>query len=475
MAPVNDVPTADGPQPRSAYRRLSLWWDQLSDELAGPQRGALDGDTTADVAIAGAGFTGLWTAYYLLRADPSLRVTVLESHTAGFGASGRNGGWCSALFPTSLDKVAAASSRAGAINLVRAMHSTVDEVGEIARTENIDAGFRKGGTIVLARTPLQVKRAEAEIEHWRSWGFGESDQQFLGAGAARELLGATDVMGGTYTPHCAALHPGRLVRGLALAVERHGGIIHEGTQVTALEPGVVRTTRGDVRARHVVRATEAYTAQLPGHRRDITPMYSSMLATEPLPQSVWDVIGLRRSETFADHRTLVIYGQRTVDDRFAFGGRGAPYHFGSKIEPAYDRDPQVFSTLWGVLTDLFPAIADHAVTHTWGGPLGVPRDFFPSVGLDPATGVGWAGGYVGDGVASTNLAGRTLADLIRGERTDITALPWVGHRSRRWEPEPLRWLGTTAGLRAMSSADTVESRTGKDSWRGALVSKLTGH
>jgi glycine/D-amino acid oxidase-like deaminating enzyme len=225
----------------------------------------------------------------------------------------------------------------------------------------------------------------------------------------------------------------------------------------------------------VVRATEAYTSQLPGHRREITPMYSSMLATEPLPQALWDEIGLRRAETFADHRVLVIYGQRTVDDRFAFGGRGAPYHFGSKIEPAYDRDPQVFSALWGVLTDLFPAVADYAVTHTWGGPLGVPRDFFPSVGLDPTTGMGWAGGYVGDGVASTNLAGRTLADLVRGERTDITTLPWVGHRSRRWEPEPLRWLGTTAGLRAMSSADPVEARTGKESRRGTLVSRLTGH
>ena len=465
----------DGLQPRSPYRRISLWWDQLSDDLAGPQRAGLDEDSTADVAIVGAGFTGLWTAYYLLRADPSLRVVVLESQTAGFGASGRNGGWCSALFPTSLDKVAAASSRAGAVELVRAMHSTVDEVGEVAGAEGIDAGFRKGGTIVLARTPLQLKRAEAEIEHWRSWGFDESDQQLLGAGAARELLGASDVMGATYTPHCAALHPGRLVRGLALAVERHGGVIYEGTRVLALEPGLVKTTRGDVRARHVVRATEAYTAQLAGYRRDITPMYSSMLATEPLPQQVWDEIGLRRSETFADHRTLVIYGQRTVDDRFAFGGRGAPYHFGSRIEPAFDRDPQVFSTLWSVLTDLFPVIADRAVTHTWGGPLGVPRDFFPSVGLDPATGVGWAGGYVGDGVASTNLAGRTLADLIRGERTDITTLPWVGHRSRRWEPEPLRWLGTTAGLRAMSSADSVEARTGKESWRGAIVSKLTGH
>lgn len=465
----------DGVAPRSPYRRISLWWDQLSDELAGPVRAPLDGDTTADVAVVGAGFTGLWTAYYLLRADPSRHVVVLESQTAGFGASGRNGGWCSALFPTSLDKVAAASSRTEAVALIRAMFATVDEVGEVARAEGIDAGFRKGGTVVLARSPLQMERARAEIEHWRSWGFGAADQQLLDGAAAREVLGATNVMGATYTPHCAAVHPARLVRGLALAVERLGGVIHESTRVTALEPGLVRTTRGSVRARHVIRATEAYTALIPGHRRDLTPMYSSMLATEPLPASIWDQVGLRRAETFADHRTLIIYGQRTVDDRFAFGGRGAPYHFGSRIEPEFDRDPRVFDALWRVLTDLFPVVTNRAVTHTWGGPLGVPRDFFPSVGLDPVTGLGWAGGYVGDGVASTNLAGRTLADLIRGEHTDITALPWVGHHSRRWEPEPLRWLGTRAGQRAMSSAEAAETRTGKDTWRGTMVAKLTGH
>jgi glycine/D-amino acid oxidase-like deaminating enzyme len=462
-------------QERSAYRRISFWWDQLPDELAGPARAALPGDRTADVAIIGAGFTGLWTAYYLLRADPSLQVVVLESRTAGFGASGRNGGWCSALFPSSIDNVAAVSSRTEAVALIRAMHATVDEVGEVARDEGIDAAYRKGGTVVLARTPLQLERAKSEVEHWHSWGFGPADHQLLGAGAAREVLGATDVLGASYTPHCAALHPGRLVRGLALAVERRGGVIHEGTTVTALEPGLVRTDHGTVRARHVVRATEAYTAQLAGHRRVLAPMYSSVLATEPLPEQLWDKIGLRRAETFSDHRILVIYGQRTADDRFVFGGRGAPYHFASRIEPSYDRDPAVFDALWDVLTDLFPAIADRSVTHTWGGPLGVPRDFFASVGLDRSTGIGWAGGYVGDGVSTTNLAGRTLADLIRGQDTDLTRLPWVGHRSRRWEPEPLRWLGTNAGLRAMSSADAVEARTGKDSWRGQLVGKLTGH
>lgn len=457
------------------YRRLSLWWDQLDDELAGPLRAPLPASTTADVAIVGGGFTGLWTAYYLLRARPDLRILVLEAETAGFGASGRNGGWCSALFPTSVARIAATSSAESAVGLIRAMQATVDEVGGVARAEGIDAGYRKGGTVVLARSPLQLERARAEIAEWARWGFGADDHRLLDAAEAREHLGATDVLGASYTPHCAAIQPARLVRGLARVVERLGARIHEQTRATELAPGLVRTERGDVRARFVIRATEGYTARLAGAHRDLMPVYSSMIATEPLPAEVWERIGLRRGETFSDHRTLIIYGQRTVDDRFAFGGRGAPYHFGSRIEDAYDRSPRVSANLWRILTDLFPDVAGHAVTHTWGGPLGVPRDWYASVGLDPDTGLGWAGGYVGDGVATTNLAGRTLADLVTGADTDLVRLPWVNRRSPRWEPEPLRWLGANAALRGMGWADASEARHGRESRLTGILDRLTGH
>jgi glycine/D-amino acid oxidase-like deaminating enzyme len=198
------------------------------------------------------------------------------------------------------------------------------------------------------------------------------------------------------------------------------------------------------------------------------------MATEPLPEAFWDEVGLHRGETFGDHRHLIIYGQRTLDDRLAFGGRGAPYHFRSSIKPEFDRDPAVYDELWRVLLDLFPAIDGYAVTHRWGGPLGIPRDWYPSVGLDPSTGLGWGGGYVGDGVASSNLAGRTLADLVRGVSNERTALPWVNRRSRRWEPEPLRWLGVNLGLRVMGSADGVEARTGKPSRRAEIIAPLIG-
>ena len=456
-------------------RRLSLWWDSLPDDLRTPLGAPLASDATADVAIVGAGYTGLWTAYYLKRLDPSLRITVLEAREAGFGASGRNGGWASALFPASLEALARASSRSEAVRMRREMHATVDEIGRVAAEEGWDIHWRKGGTTVLARTPLQLASAEDEIANLRSWGFGDDDYRLLDAAEAAGRVGATDVLGGTYTPHCAAIDPARLVRSLARTAVASGVVLHEHTPVQRIEPGVVHTALGSVRAEIIVRATEGYTRTLAGQTRTLAPVYSLMLATEPLPAPTWEAIGLGGRETFADGRHLIIYGQRTADDRLAFGGRGAPYHFGSRITEDQDRDASVHAALWEVLTDLFPVVSSAAVTHTWGGPLGISRDWWASCGLDRTTGLAWAGGYVGDGVGTTNLAGRTLADLITGRDSDLVTLPWVGHSSRPWEPEPLRWAGTNIGLRIMSAADGIETRTGRPSRLARLVGRQMGH
>jgi glycine/D-amino acid oxidase-like deaminating enzyme len=395
---------------------------------------------------------------------------MVEAETAGFGASGRNGGWASALFPSSLDSVAARSSREGALAQHQAMRASVDEVLRIGQEEGIDFHAAKGGTISLARSSAQWSRARAEIDEARSWGLDEDDVRLLDAGEASGVLAATHVRGATYTPDCAAIHPARLVRGLADTVVRRGVDLYEQTPATAIAPGRVVTRNGIVRAEHVIRATEGYTRTLDGLRRGTVPVYSLIITTEPLPADTWEQIGLRRRETFSDHRHLIIYGQRTADDRFVFGGRGAPYHFGSRIKAEYDRVPRVFDALHETLVDLFPAVKDVGVTHRWGGCLGITRDWTASVGIDRGTGVGWAGGYVGDGVTTTNLAGRTLADLVLRRDTELTRLPWVGHRSRSWEPEPLRWLGINAGLRAMSWADREEARTGRESRIARLVS-----
>jgi glycine/D-amino acid oxidase-like deaminating enzyme len=447
----------------------SYW---LSSVDSRPHRPALPGDRDVDVAIVGAGFTGLWTAYYLATADPTLRIAVLEAEYAGFGASGRNGGWCSALFPKSVAALARRYGRAPAVALYEALRDTVDEVGRVAAAEEIDCHYAKGGTVVVARSTAQFARARDEVAEAEEFGLPLS---LLTASEARARCGASGVLGGTYTPDCAAIHPARLVRGLSTAAERRGVTVYEGTRALKLRPGAVVTATGTVRADVVVRATEGYTRGLPGLRRSLAPVYSLMIATEPLPAPFWDRVGLAARETFSDHRHLIIYGQRTADDRLAFGGRGAPYHFGSRVRPSYDREPAVFASLRAALADLFgPALADLfgevPVSHAWGGPLGVPRDWMPSVGL--RDGMGWAGGYVGDGVAASNLAGRTLADLILGADSDLARLPWVGHRSRGWEPEPLRWVGVNAGLRLATAADAEERRTGRPSRLARLLTPL---
>jgi glycine/D-amino acid oxidase-like deaminating enzyme len=351
------------------------------------------------------------------------------------------------------------------------MRDSVHEVVRVTAAEGIDADIATGGTIVLARSEPQLARARHEVHEAHEYGI---DLELLDAGAARARLNATEVLGATYTPHCAAVQPAKLVRGLAEVVESRGVAVYEGTRATRIEPGAVHTGRGTVHADVVVRATEGYTARLPGLRRALAPVYSLIIATEPLTADRWDEIGLRERETFTDFRHLIIYGQRTADSRMVFGGRGAPYHFASRIRPSYDANAAVFAELESALHELFPVLAGTPITHRWGGPLGIARDWHASVGLDRTTGLAWAGGYVGDGVSTTNLAGRTLADLIAGRTSPLTELPWVGHRSRDWEPEPLRWLGANAGLHAMTWADHAETRRGTPSRMAALVNAMMG-
>lgn len=465
------------------------------DSLPAPvtARPSLDGDAEVDVAIVGAGFTGLWTAYYLAAADPSLRIAVIEREVAGFGASGRNGGWCSGLFAVSPARLARTYGLDSMSAMQQAMSETVDEVGRVAISEGIDCHFRKGGSVSLVRSPAQEVRARADLEEARQLRIGEDDLTWLGPAEATGLIGATGTLGGLFTPHCAAIQPARLVRGLAEAVERRGVRIYEQSPVLEIasagtggiagpspagSPGPSHrlvTPSGTLRASVVIRATEGYTAQLPGAHRDVLPIYSLMVATEPLDEATLDSIGGASGVTFSDGRHLIIYGQRTADGRLAFGGRGAPYHFGSHIAERFDRHPAVHEALRRTLGELFPALAGVTISHRWGGPLGVHRDWHPSVRFDRRSGLGSAGGYVGDGVATTNLAGRTLADLVAGRESPLTKLCWVSHRSPEWEPEPLRWLGVNSGLVVMGRADRVEARTGRPSRLGATFERLTGH
>lgn len=444
-----------------------LWLDDVAADLRS-LRPPLVGEIDVDVAIVGGGFSGLWTAYYLLRHDPDLRVAILEREYCGYGASGRNGGWCIGELAGSFSQYAKRSSPAEALRQARTVFATVDEVGRVADVEGIDCGFRRGGTIRVARNAPQAARQREEITRARDCGFTEDEIRLLDSGRARALLAATDVRSGIFFGPTAALHPGKLVRGLAHAVERAGGVIYEQTPVMAIAGRRVEVIGGAIRARSVVRATEAYTRDLPGHRRALLPVYSYMIATEPLSEAVMGDLGLAGPPTFADDRYMVIYGQRTADNRIAFGGTGTPYRWASTIsrETEFDLDNHTRVHDW--LIGMLPQLRGVAITHRWGGVLAIPRNWVPGLFFDPETGLGAFGGYVGEGVAASNLAGRTMADLIAGRRTDRTSLPWVGARARRWEPEPFRWLGVQSSRRLLAAADRrerVSDRTARVAFR----------
>ncbi|MFW2339556.1 MAG: NAD(P)/FAD-dependent oxidoreductase [Acidimicrobiia bacterium] len=453
------------------YRSRSFWLDDLPGSL--DPRPPLGGDTQVDVAIVGGGYTGLWTAYYLLRLDPTIRVLVIEKEIVGFGASGRNGGWCIGDLAAGPDRQQRESDNDSARHLLGALHDSVDEVGRVVDRENIDCGFAKGGTIRLARNQAQFARMQAEVDHHqKSFGLTDTDLRILDAGEARSHLNATGVVGGLFFAHTAALDPARLVRGLGEAVELLGGTIVERTAATSIEPGGVVTERGTVRADVIVRAVEGYTSTLRGHARTLSPLYSLMVATEPIGDDRWAEIGLSERQTFADDRHMVIYGQRTSDGRIAFGGRGAPYGYASRIDPAIEQRSRIHDRIVESLVELLPVLEGIEITHRWGGVLGVPRDWYPSLGFNRADGLAWAGGYVGEGVSPANLAGRTLADLITATDSPRTGLPWVGHQSRKWEPEPIRWLAINAALQIMGQADRSEARTGNDSLLAKMMWKL---
>jgi glycine/D-amino acid oxidase-like deaminating enzyme len=430
----------------------SFWMEGLGPF---PTRPALGEDISVDVCIVGGGYTGLWTAYYLRSAAPDLSVAVIEASYVGFGASGRNGGWVSGRV-AGLDRLMKDSTtRAAAVAMQREMYATIDEIERVVDVERIDCGWAHGGALLAATSPAQVSRLQGEVEAKHALGFDEADVRWLPPSEARRLIDPAHLHGAHYTPHCAAVDPARLVVGLARAVERAGAVIYEST------PGVVSAGRvtvpgATITAGVVVDAREAY-GVLTGSPRSLIPVYSLMVVTEPLGDDVWAAIGLRRRETFSDGRQMIVYGQRTEDGRIAFGGRGAPYHYGSAIRPEFDRDEATFAMLRRTLLEMFPILEGVGFAGSWGGPLAITRDWRPSVTLDDA-GLARAGGYVGQGVSTANLAGRTLRDLILGRGSRLLDFPWVGHRSRKWEPEPLRWIGVNLGRKLTESIDRSEDR-----------------
>lgn len=463
------------PMTASEDHSVSWWMETCGDDLT--TRPPLDGSTTADVAILGAGYTGLWTALYLLERDPGLKVVLVEKEIAGWGASGRNGGWLSPEISVSHSEMIARHGK----DATRATHDAlVDTIGHVESAlerHDIDAHLDRHGMLMLARGGHQMETLRHIYDEMAELGYPDF-YRWLEPGEAAEMVKVDNTWAALSAEPFAAVHPGRLVRGLARAVESLGATVYEQTAVTGydLSPKpVLHTTGGDVTADVVVLAGEAYLSALPQHRREILPVYSQIMLTAPLSDAQRAEIGWERRFVMQSKRLTIDYLQITRDGRIAFGGRGSLYHWGSAIKSEWDCVAETAGTLRQQFEEFFPTLKELPFERCWGGVVGIHRDWLPSFSFDKTTGLAKAGGYAGEGVAATNLAGRTLADLITGEGTPLCELPMVQHEPRNWEPEPFRWLGVRYIQKAAARMEDKAVRTGRPPSGRSIAERLMSH
>ncbi len=432
-----------------------------------------------DVAIIGAGYTGLWTALYMKMLDSSLDVTVLEKENVGFGASGRNGGWCSALLPTPLSTIAAVHGHPTAEAMRRYAIKNLDDIRTVLSDLSIYCDYAAGGTLTVARNRPQLQRLAELVKEERTFGATDRDVSYLESTQADEHIRVSNTLAAIFTQNCAVLHPRKLVDGLALACLRMGVSIVENINVVSYSSGSVTAEqdgrRTDISCQWVVRTTEGYTATFKQARREVLPLYSFMVATEPLSPNAWADIGWYERETLNDARNGVVYAQRTADGRIVFGGRGAPYHYASRVHETQDIDDRVHESLIKTLHHFFPSTREVTITHRWGGPLGVPRDWRNFARVDHQQGIAVGGGYTGDGVALAHLTGRMLAHGVLRREHPSLELPWFGHKGPLWEPEPLRWVAVNSLRKIADSIDSREEHWGQNArLRQKFVDRFLG-
>jgi glycine/D-amino acid oxidase-like deaminating enzyme len=358
--------------------------------------------------------------------------------------------------------------------MARAIQGTVAEIGEVVQREGIQCDWRQGGTLKVAQNKTQLGRLRESVAGEHHEIGDDAAWRLLTADELRARVVIDGALGAIYNPYCARAQPARLALGLADAAERRGATIHEASAVRAISPGAAHTDEGEVRARYVIRATEGYTANLPGHHRTLLPLNSAMIVTEPIADADWQQLGWAGAETLLDGSNAYTYSQRTAEGRIAIGGRGVPYRFGSRTDREGPVPESTVHELRERLSSLFPSLSDVPVARAWHGVLGVSRDWCPTVGLDPKTGMGYAGGYAGEGVAASNLAARTLRDLVLGHDSELTRLPWVGTPARDWEPEPLRFLGARTIYSLYRLADRSELARDRPSLLARIADRISG-
>jgi len=441
------------PQPQeSHYRTRSFWHEVAPPYEPGPP---LEGERRVDIAIIGGGYTGLWTAYHLKTEQPSLEVAVLEQEVAGYGASGRNGGFAMTLLGRSLDDLKQQFGAAEALEAHKAVVAAIDGIGQFARDNNVDCDYEKNGIITVSTTPWQDAIIEKDMKAAQEMGI--QDIRFLDGQTVRDVVHSPTYRCAHEEGACAILNPAKLAWGLAGAIRQKGVALYEGTpvqQVRRSDGGVeVKTEGGLLRAEKAVLATNAYSVHFPHIAKWVVPLYTYIVLTEPLTPAQWDSIGWKGRQGIEDRLGGLHYYRPTTDGRIAWGGDAFPYHFGSGIGPQFDQDETVFARLRASFARTFPTLSGVKFTHAWGGPVGITIRFVPTFGSLEGGRIHYGVGYCGHGVAPTYVGGEILRDLVLDKKTERTNLCFVKKEAIAFPPEPLRYLAVTTSLRYLDRQD----------------------
>lgn len=417
----------------------------------------LAGNKEFDVAIIGGGFSGLWTAYHLNQLDKSLRIAVFEAREIGFGASGRNGGWASSEYPVTKKSLIKRHGEAKTNQLFDALDQSINEIGKFAKKYAPNAGFVKSGSLYFSRNHGQLERLRAK----------SSTKDWLSAKELREFINVEGALGGVFDPSCATVHPFELLQGLAEFLIKRRVTIYQRAWATQISGGLL-VNSFKIKAPKVIQATEVYGQA----NREFIPLYSLMIATEPLSNKIWKEIGNQERFTFAENSHVINYAQRTVDNRLAIGGRGASTPYLSKLKVSKEQTKSVHIRLRKLAQSWFPILESSKFTHSWGGAVAITRNWEPYLQYDRKKGFGRLGGYAGDGVTMSYLAGKIMAAEVLDRKIELRKLHFVNQPIRNWEPEPIRYLAVNSLVQLSNLADLEESKSGKPSLLNKVIEPL---
>jgi glycine/D-amino acid oxidase-like deaminating enzyme len=444
------------------------WW--LEEAPPDPEAPPLAGSLDAEVAIVGGGYTGLWTALELLRREPGLRVVVLEAERVGLGPSGRNGGFCHGLW-ASLRWLRQSFGADGALAVAAASSGVYDAVRALGE----DVWARDGGMLKVATTEAQEAAVDRAARTAAELGVPEEAVP-LSREEVAERCRSPVFRRGVWFRDGITVQPARLVRALRRAALAAGVTLHEGTRVTRIDDGVLRTEHGMVRAPEIVVATNAWLCGWPPVRGRVTPFGSYVVVTEPVPHLL-EEIGWTGGEAIVDARMFIHYFRTTNDGRVLMGTASGPIGRGGRIDARFFTDAATIERAEQGLRRLLPGLAGARVEHAWGGPIDVSSDHLPFFGTVPRMRIHYGAGYSGNGVGPSWLGGQILASLVLGADDEWSRLPLARVGPRRLPPEPLRTAGGALVRRAVladEQADEAGRRAGPGTRAVAALPRVFG-